>query len=372
MHQARRNPSRVTLLAALALAALALVAAACTASTPTPTPTATPQPTPTPPYGLPPLSLPADEAPHDFQTEWWYFNVHLRAGTGHQFSLHDVVFQVQELASGRTLYVRQVGFANAADSSHVSGERLLTAQAPLASDEASFEIDFGDSLIAGEGGTSYRLTGGAGGSTYDLTLQSEAAPLVHDDDGLVDFREAGVTYYYSRPRLAATGTVTLPGGTTHDVTGLGWFDKQWGNFQPVAVGWDWASVQLDDGTDLMLSRLFDDSQQAIDVYATLREPGGEAQRLGADDFTFTPLEGGWPSERTGTTYATRWHVTVPGSAIAFDLEPLIVKSEFVSAVLGVTYWEAGVVAVDRQGQRIGQGFVELNWPRGTAIANAAR
>ena len=40
--------------------------------------------------------------------------------------------------------------------------------------------------------------------------------------------------------------------------------------------------------------------------------------------------------------------------------------------MGVTYWEAGMDAVDAAGARIGQGFVELNWPPGSGIADAAR
>ena len=43
--------------------------------------------------------------------------------------------------------------------------------------------------------------------------------------------------------------------------------------------------------------------------------------------------------------------------------------EFASAFLGVVYWEAGVDVVDPAGQRVGQGFVELNWARTTSFTN---
>lgn len=350
--------------AILVILAAALAASACGEEEPTPSPT--------PPYGLPPLSLPADESPHDFQTEWWYFSVHLSSEHGERFALHDVVFQVQEVASSRTLYIRHAGLADAATGAHETSERVRLAPEPLASEAGAFRIEFGDAVVAGDNGESYRLTGRVGGTAYDLTLQSEADPLAHHDDGLVDFREAGITYYYSRPRLAAAGTVTPAGGAAIAVVGLGWFDKQWGNFQPVAVGWDWASAQLDSGADLMLTRLFDGDQRVIDAYATLRQPGAAAMLLAADDFVFTPLSGSWTSPRTGTAYPTRWRVAVPGEGIAFDLEPLSEESEFVSSVVGVTYWEAGMDAVDAAGARVGQGFVELNWPPGSGIADAAR
>jgi predicted secreted hydrolase len=354
---------RLSLLLVLLAIGAALALTACSGTEPTPTPVV---PTPTPPYGLPPLTLPADEAPHDFQTEWWYFNAHLTGEEGQRFALHDVVFQVQQLDSGRTLYVRQVGLASVESGSHASAERLRSAEAPLPGSADGFAIALGDTLLAGEGGTSYRMVGGAGGTTYDLTLIDAGEPLVHDDDGLVDFGPAGVTYYYSRPRLEAAGTVTTSDGTTISVTGLAWLDKQWGNFQPVAVNWDWASVQLDDGTDLMLSRLFYGDAEPSSVYATLRLPGGETRKLGPDDFVFEPLDATWTSERTGTTYRTRWRVSIPSADLAFVLEPLVVASEFVSSVLGVAYWETGADVVDADGERIGQGFVELNWPRGSS------
>ena len=340
-----------------ALLAAAALAVACTSATPTPSPT------PTPPYGLPPLTLPADEAPHDFQTEWWYFNVHLSSAAGRRYALHDVVFQVQDLATSRTLYVRQVGMVDAASGTHATVERIRSQPEPL-SEPDGLRVDFGRHLMSAEGGRRYRLVGEAGGTSYDLTLLTTSEPLRHHDDGLVDFGEAGITYYYSRPRLDVSGTVTARGGTAVPVTGLGWMDRQWGTFQPVQVGWDWASVQLADGTDLMLTRVFDAKRRTIAEYATLRREGGPARLLAADAFEFAPLEATWTSTVTGTTYATRWRVSVPGEVDVFTLEPLVEDAEFVSAALGVAYWESGAEARAPDGSVIGQGFVELNWPRG--------
>jgi predicted secreted hydrolase len=346
-----------------------LVLAGCSGTEPTPTPA--PAPTPTPPYGLAPLTLPADESPHDFQTEWWYFNAHFTDDDGARYALHDVVFQVQQVESGRTLYVRQIGLADQARGVHSNAERLRTADAPLVAGPDNFEITIGDGMLSGDGGQRYHLVGSVGGAAYDLQLTlvgdyPASSALLHDDDGLVDFGEAGVTYYYSQPRLELVGTLTTVDGP-RPVTGLAWMDKQWGDFQPVAVFWDWASVQLDDGTDLMLTRLADANRNPIDLYATLRRPGGETQRLDATEFTFEPLADEWVSDATGTEYRTKWRVEVPGEALAFTLEPMVIESEFASAFLGVVYWEAGVDVIDDAGNRLGQGFIELNWARNFLI-----
>jgi len=355
---ARRLITPVAILGSL------LEIAGCSPSAPTPTVVAPPTPTPTPAYGLPPLTLPGDEAAHGFQTEWWYFNVHLTSPDGAAFTLHDVVFQIQEPASGRTFYTRQVGLGSIRDETHATSERVLTSESPLAGAYDGFEFPVGGGLVSGNGGEAYRLVGTAGGLSYDLSLHATTSALLHDHDGLVDFGPAGISYYYTRPRLEAAGSVSRADGRVHAVTGLGWLDKQWGNFIPVQVAWDWASVQLGDGTDLMLSRLMDRDMREVDLYATLRRPGQPVRRLGPTDFTFAPVAGAeWLSAKTGTTYATRWSVVVPSEGLQLTLEPLIPESEFDSALLGVTYYEAGVRVLEAN-EQVGQGFVELNWPRG--------
>ena len=108
---------------------------------------------------------------------------------------------------------------------------------------------------------------------------------LHDEDGYVDFGPAGGSYYYSRPKMTATGTLTLD-GETFPVTGTAWFDHQWGDFISVGGGgWDWFAVNLDDGTDLTLSlvRAADGSYPLI--YGTLTRPDGSTEHLPREAFT---------------------------------------------------------------------------------------
>ena len=71
--------------------------------------------------------------------------------------------------------------------------------------------------------------------------------------------------------MDATGSLTL-GDETFDVTGTAWFDHQWGDFIAVGGGgWDWFAINLDDGTDLMLS--LDPGRRRV-VLARLRDARG--------------------------------------------------------------------------------------------------
>lgn len=349
--------------------------AACVAPAPTPTPTATPLPTPTPtptatptpapappPNPLPPLILPADESPHAYLVEWWYFNVHLTSEEQERFALHDVVFRVREPSSGVAAHVRHIGLSGGTEG--YAAAELFDFAAPVEATPGDFEFAVQGTLMAGSGGELYALQADVDGYAYDLTLRPTTEPLLHTGDGLVDFDKAGVTYYYTRPRLAVSGTLTPPGGPAVDVTGLAWLDKQWGDFQPIAVEWDWASIQLNDGADLMLSTLYERSGTLIERYATLRRAGEPPRTLLADEFSFTPGGPVWHSPVTGTAYRTHWSVVIPSEGLSLLLRPLEEASEFRGETIGVTYWEAGVDVLDPSGEVVGQGFVELNWARG--------
>ena len=89
----------------------------------------------------------------------------------------------------------------------------------------------------------------------DLALTALKPAVIHpgpDGDGLVYYSPQDVSYYYSYTRLAAGGTLTIDGKETA-ASGTVWMDHQWGDFQIDPAGWDWFSLHLDDGTELMLA-----------------------------------------------------------------------------------------------------------------------
>ena len=84
----------------------------------------------------------------------------------------------------------------------------------------------------------------------DLGLTSTVPHVAHGDRGL-DAKGAEVgnaSHYYSVPRLAADGAVTVE-GEAFAVTGLAWLDREWStsSLEPGIVGWDWFALHLSDG-----------------------------------------------------------------------------------------------------------------------------
>ena len=159
-------------------------------------------------------------------------------------------------------------------------------------------------------------------------------------------------------------------------------DHQWGDATTaLEVGWDWLSLQLDDGTDLMVSMVWDvNSRESIASYGTLSLPAdgagkpGSTIHLAGEEIALTPT-GSWTSPQTGGVYPVGWELSVklnseldprreghPWEAMTLQLNPVREASEFPSSpFVPVDYWEGAVSAEgERDGLEVsGLGFFEM-------------
>ncbi|HTK46051.1 MAG TPA: lipocalin family protein, partial [Patescibacteria group bacterium] len=200
-----------------------------------------------------------------------------------------------------------------------------------------------------------------------LDLESSKPPALHDGDGFVDFGAGGSSYYYSRTRMTATGTLQL-NGEQLSVDGIAWFDHQWGDFVSVGGGWNWFAVNLDDGTDLTFSVVFDAEGNDAFAYGTVVEPDGSARHIEAGAFGIRATDE-WASPRGDRVYPTHWFITVPdfrgGRQLLIELTPTVDDQELdARATTGVIYWEGSQHVRATIGQldattQDGQAYVEL-------------
>ena len=321
---------------------------------PTTAPTSTPTPEPL-------VSLPADEAPHDAPIEWWYFNGMLRDDAGGEYSYHYVTFQT-EGAPGVTPHLLQATLGDHGRGVHYTAERggLLPEQPEARSVDAETG---GWRMSAGPKGYDMRFhfDESEGAVRLELRAVPRREPVLHGGTGLVHLgSEAGSTYYYSRTRLHVTGWIEDAQGR-RPVVGPGWMDHQWGEIANRHIGWDWTSVQFDDGADLMLAVVWhNDGRRRLSGHGTYLDPDGAVTYLEDDDVSFT-AQGSWTSAGTGVEYPMGWQVEVDALALNLELTPYLKQAESTSDILGVSYWEGAVsVAGERAGQpATGWGFVEL-------------
>jgi predicted secreted hydrolase len=320
-----------------------------------------------------PISLPQDEAPHDRLTEWWYYTGHLSTDAGRTFGFEFVIFRA-ERGSFPVSWASHLALTDEQGNRFLYDQRSeIGPQVSITSGPGfSFALrgtndqgvpDAGASpwLMSGVGGHD-SLSAASGSFAIDLSLASvRSSPVLHDGDGWVDFGPAGGSYYYSWPRMSASGSVSL-GGTTTSVTGEAWFDHQWGDFIAVGGGgWDWFAVNLADGTDFALSLVRAADGTYPLVYGTYAAPDGTVTHLAQSDFDVTSTAA-WTSPTTGATYPAGWHIDIPSQDIAVNLTPTVADQELdTRATTGVIYWEGSQhVSATRGGVPVsGESYVEL-------------
>ena len=330
---------------------------------PSPAPSTAPDPIP--------ISFPLDDGPHDRLTEWWYYTGHLRAEDGRRFGFEAVVFRAERgsvppswaahLAltdeSGQAFHdVQRAEIGDQVDHSardaagrptgfdlQVAGlsPALVAAGAPAAA--APWRLAGADGTDRIEA-TLTAEEAAAAGAAFGLQLDLESArpPARHDGDGFVDFGAGGSSYYYSRTRMAATGTLELAGARLA-VEGIAWFDHQWGDFVSVGGGWDWFAINVDpiperelDSQEITLSVVRDAAGEPVLRYGTTAWDDS-ATRIDGSQFEVETL-GSWTSPDTGRTWPSGWRVTL--NDVVIDLAPTVLDQELdTRATTGVVYWE---------------------------------
>jgi predicted secreted hydrolase len=328
--------------------------------------------------GRRPLTFPQDHGPHDdFRTEWWYTTGNLTAGTGERFGYQLTFFRRALLPpeerrsrpsawAAEQVYMAHFALTDVAGGEHRAFEKLGRGSAGLAGAQAAPYRVWLDNwsveeVAGGLAGFPARLRASAEDISLDLTLRDLKGPVLQGDGGYSRKgpEPGNASTYYSLPRIATAGTVTV-GGQTFSVDGLSWMDHEFSTSALGAdqAGWDWFSLQLDNDYELMVFQLRR-ADGTVDRYSsgTLIAPDGTTQTLGPDDFTLERA-GQWRSARTGATYPSGWVLTIPAADLRLTITPLLADQEM---NVSYAYWEG---AVDAEGTMAGKpvsgsGYVEL-------------
>lgn len=316
------------------------------------------------------LAFPRDHGAHpDFRIEWWYATGWLALPDGSPLGFQITFFRLRTGIgedNPSAFAPRQLVLAHAAIADPRLGRlRHDQRSARTGFGRAGFEIGRTDVWVGDwrmqQSGDRYQIEARAEDFAYALSLVPDAPPLLNGVGGFSvkapDQRHA--SYYYSRPQLKVSGTVTLA-HHPQTVTGLAWLDHEWSSelLPEGAQGWDWVSVNFHDGSAVMAFRLRRADGQALWSAATFRHAGGnaQAQALAPDTVAFEALRH-WRSERTGIRYPVEWRIRI--GQRNFHLKPLIDDQELDSRrSVGAVYWE-GAVRVSEDGREVGQGYLEM-------------
>ena len=320
------------------------------------------------------LAFPADFGPHpDFQTEWWYFTGNLEAKGGQHFGYQLTFFRRALLPptdqqprpsdwASSQVYMAHFALTDVSAARYQAFERLQRGAAGLASAQAApFQVWLEDWSVVETAPNVYHLHAAQDNLQLDLTLTDSKGPILQGDQG---YSQKGpqpgqASYYYSLTHLVSDGTVQV-GQESTIVHGLSWMDHEFSTsaLAKDQVGWDWFSIQLSDGSELMVFQIRK-ADGSLDPFSsgTWIAQNGEIRHLSLSDFDIQAL-GTWKSPHSGATYPARWSVKVPQLGLDLQIEPWLADQEL---NVSYSYWEG---AVRVQGQRLGQpvsgnGYVEL-------------
>jgi predicted secreted hydrolase len=306
--------------------------------------------------GSRPLTFPADFGAHpDFRTEWWYYTGNLQTAEGRHFGFELTIFRVGLLPptveipkdsnwSGRDFYFAHFAISDIGRAHFYAYQRYSRPGPGLAGAQADpYHIWLEDWNITEQSQGVYQLQAEQEQAAINLKLNDELGVILQGDNGYSrkGKNPTNASYYYSQPRLRADGTVKI-NGSQYQVSGLAWNDHEFstGVLDENQIGWDWFSLQFEDGRALMLFQLRERGGGISDsASGTFIAPDRTSQLLHQSDFEIAVLDK-WRSPHTKGTYPSSWRIQIHKPNCQLEVEPWMSDQEI--NFPPITYWEGAV------------------------------
>ena len=324
-----------------------------------------------------PLVLPQDHGSHpDYQLEWWYLTFVLEDDDKNEFGLQFTLFR----------------FATAKETQDTSSWSTPQQWMGHASLHAKDEHFFEERLAAGGVGNAFVKPAPFNAVIDDWSWQSKSdspfpaslqfsinndvdialsltakGPFVKQGDKGYSKKTEDArlrSYYYSQPFIDASGTLDI-NNTTFNVKGLGWYDHEWTSHlaNSNAMGWDWFSLHLDDGSKLMAFRMHatgagtkGTKNRGSEIYTTASyiTASGDKETLALNEISIMPLDNEQITTlNTERDVPTTWQITIPSKDVDITVSPFK-SGQWNSSVFA--YYEG---RVNVTGTHKGAGFMEL-------------
>jgi predicted secreted hydrolase len=320
------------------------------------------------------FSFPQDHYSHpEFQTEWWYYTGHVKSRDGESFGYQLTFFRTglrrNQLGKStwalHTVYFAHFALTDETRKTFTFREKIsrgALGQAGAARDRLEVWVD--DWSLKGEG-MDHVLEARDASMAIRFRLSPLKRPVVNGLNGVSQKAEGEgyASHYYSITRMKTEGEL-IRAGKKMTVEGISWMDHEFGSNQlrEYQVGWDWFSLQLENGIDLMLYVIrHEDGKPDPYSSGTLVFSDGSAQHLPLAEFTIHALET-WNSRKSSGRYPSKWRIQVPESDISLTVTPTVSDQELVTQqTTRVTYWEGSArVEGTYKGRPVtGMGYVEL-------------
>lgn len=323
------------------------------------------------------LSFPRDHGAHlALRSEWWHFIGALTTAdnelVGVQATWIRYAIPPDPASNGPAVGPQPLSFQGAftnitAQQFRFTQDLCLLGEPCARADEARLDLFLRQHAVRQQDDGRFELSFDVEGTRVHLLLSPTRAPIQHDHARALA-AEGGADHpassHVSLSRLTADGELTDASGQTTKVHGQMWYDHQFGDpqFKGTVRGWDWFSVMLEDGSDLMFYRFRrPDGTTDPRSFGALVTPDGQPRHLSTEMFSVR-MTGTWTSPITGVRYPASWTIEVPSELLQVRVTPILPDQELrATATASVTYWEGVSRFEGTRGDHAiaGVGYVEL-------------
>ena len=321
------------------------------------------------------FAFPRDHASHpDYKIEWWYYTGNVAAKDGRRFGYQVTFFRVGVDAvptnpsrwAIRDLFMTHLAVSDPQGRRYRYSEKLTRGGPGLAGADIDRYHVWNEDWTASlddRGRHVLHATGRTEG--IDLVLDPGKPPAINGINGISQkgAQAGNASHYYSLTRMPTRGAITVDGERV-EVSGSSWMDHEFGTsfLEPGQRGWDWLSIQLADGRDLMLYQLRrSDGSRDPRSSGTVVGADGRTTHLAAGDFSLTPGRRTFRSAN-GALYPIEWAIAIPSQRIDLQVTTPLDNQELdLGRSTGVAYWEGAIDVAGRSaGQDVsGRGYLEM-------------
>jgi predicted secreted hydrolase len=318
--------------------------------------------------------FPRDHGSHeDYAIEWWYYTGNLQAKDGRRFGYQLTFFRVGVARQPvnpsrwavRNLYMTHFAISDIGQKQFHSFDRINRTGIGWAGAATDAYRVWNEDWSAQLDGREHVLSASEEDYKIDLRLAPAKPEVIHGENGISQKGSSAgnASHYYSLTRLETAGRLTV-GDETFDVTGSSWMDHEFGTsfLEEEEVGWDWFSIQLDDGRELMLFEIRRrDGQIDPRSSGTLVERDGRATPIRFGEFALAASDL-WRSPASHAAYPTAWTIDLPRYQLKLTTQAAFADQELrTTESTGVTYWEGSInIEGTADGKAVsGRGYLEM-------------
>lgn len=307
------------------------------------------------------IVFPKDEGSHKPQIglEWWYYVIHAKGMlSGDRYSI---------LVSHFNNHIRFFSITNVDTGEHENSSELGWLSSKKKKLDLTHKTKHGKDTLKTVAPFEYSANVFGKEIELDANMISTKIPLMVTGTGYVPVGSSGHSWYYSNTRLNTEGTLKFK-GITEPFIGEAWMDHQWGPFfvSPVEIKgvfetYEWFCLQLDDGTDIMISNIFDQDYKLPkkNGYGGIEyiDSFGNAEHVIDNEFVRTAF---WQDPKSKHYMSMGWRVKVAKWDMDLTLEPDL-KNQMVHVPFNGDFWEGSLkVTGTFKGKSVtGLGFGEL-------------